>query len=190
MKKACKGLRRDMAQIELRLSNKVQKITGRREIMIRFYQGSRFDLYSKSDVFIDPEYFEYYINLAKSAAAGVKVAGNIITCTESKARKNGYILRKSGMIVIKQRLETPEVKYHRQQLERLDKMSKYILDRYAEVAGDVLSSEWLTETVDRFNHPEKYHVKASEMTIYELIELYISRKHFIFFIKNRDLPRT
>ena len=179
MKKACKGLRRDMAQIELRLSNKVQKMTGRREIMIRFYQGSRFDLYSKSDVFIDPEYFEYYINLAKSAAAGVKVAGNIITCTESKARKNGYILRKSGMIVIKQRLETPEVKYHRQQLERLDKMSKYILDRYAEVAGDVLSSEWLTETVDRFNHPEKYHVKASEMTIYELIELYISRKHLV-----------
>ena len=143
--------------------------------MIRFYQGNRFDLYSKSGVFIDPEFFEYYINLDKSAAAGVKVAGNIITCTESKARKNGYVLRKSGIIVIKQRLETPEVKYHRQQQEHLDKMSKYILDRYAEVAGDVLSSEWLTETVDRFNHPEKYHVKASEMTIYELIELYISR---------------
>ena len=168
-----------MAQIEFRLSKKVQKITGRREIMIRFYQGSRFDLYSKSGVFIDPEYFEYYVNRAKTEAAGVKIAGNIITCTESRAQKCGYILRKSGIIVIKQRLETPEVKHHRQQLERLDKMSKYILDRYAEVAGDNLSSEWLTETVDRFNHPEKYHVKASEMTIYELIELYITRKHLV-----------
>ena len=168
-----------MAQIELRISSKVQKITGRREIMLRFYQGNRFDRYSPSGIFIDPEYFEYYINRSKTEAAGVKIAGNIITCTEAKAQKNGYILRKSGMIVIKQRLETPEVKYHRQQVERLDKMMKYILDRYAEEVADELSNDWLTETVERFNHPEKFRTKASNMTIYDLIELYVTRRQLV-----------
>ena len=37
-----------MAQIELRLSSKVQKDTGKREILIRFYQGNKFDMYAKS----------------------------------------------------------------------------------------------------------------------------------------------
>ena len=48
-----------MAQIELRISSKIQKVTGRSEIMVRFFQGNSFDLYAKSEVFVSPEYFEY-----------------------------------------------------------------------------------------------------------------------------------
>ena len=63
-----------MAQVELRISSKIQKVTGRSEIMIRFFQGNTFDLYAKSEVFVSPEYFEYYINREKTekpaAAAG------------------------------------------------------------------------------------------------------------------------
>ena len=97
-----------MAQIELRISSKVQKVTGRSEIMIRFFQGNSFDLYAKSEIYINPAYFEYYINREKTEKAGVKVAGNIITASVEKATEKGYALRKSGTIVFKQRLETPE----------------------------------------------------------------------------------
>ena len=109
-----------MAQIELRISSKVQKVTGRSEIMLRFFQGNSFDLYAKSDIFINPTFFEYYINREKTEKAGVKVAGNIITASVEKAKEKGYALRKSGTIVFKQRLETPELKYHREQAERVE----------------------------------------------------------------------
>lgn len=96
-----------MAQIELRISSKIQKVTGRSEIMIRFFQGNSFDLYAKSEIFVKPEYFEYYINREKTEKAGVKVAGNMITASVAKAKEKGYALRKSGTIVFKQRLENP-----------------------------------------------------------------------------------
>ena len=51
-----------MAQIEQRLSTKVQKDTGMCEVLIRFFQGSKFNLRAKSGVFVSPEYFEYYID--------------------------------------------------------------------------------------------------------------------------------
>lgn len=117
-----------MAQIELRISSKVQKVTGRSEIMVRFFQGTSFDLYAPSEIFISPEYFEYYINRDKTEKTGVKVPGNITTASKDKAEKSGFALRKSGTIVFKQRLETPEVKYHRQQVECLEKLKKHILD--------------------------------------------------------------
>lgn len=95
-----------MAQIELRLSSKVQKVTGRSEIMIRFFQGTSFDLYAKSEIFISSDFFEYYINREKTEKSGGKIAGNAITTSIEKAKEKGYALRKSGTIVFRQRLET------------------------------------------------------------------------------------
>lgn len=165
-----------MAQIELRLSSKVQKVTGRSEIMIRFFQGTSFDLYAKSEIFISPEFFEYYINREKTEKSGVKIAGNAITTSIEKAKEKGYALRKSGTIVFRQRLETPEVKYHREQVERLEKLKKHILDHFESVTKAELSSEWLKEVVDMFNHPEKYNIKQTNKSFYELVELYIHRR--------------
>ena len=165
-----------MAQIELRISSKIQKVTGKSEIMIRFFQGTSFDLYAKSEVYVSPEYFEYYINREKTEKAGVKVPGNTITASVDKAKKNGYFLRKSGTIVFKQRLETPDVKYHRQQVERLEKLKKHILDQFESADKGSLSSDWLKEVVDRFNHPEKYSVNPESKSFYDLVELYISRR--------------
>ena len=73
-----------MAQIELRISSKIQKVTGKSEIMIRFFQGTSFDLYAKSEVYVSPEYFEYYINREKTEKAGVKVPGNTITASRQR----------------------------------------------------------------------------------------------------------
>lgn len=165
-----------MAQIEIRISSKIQKVTGKSEIMIRFFQGTSFDLYAKSEIFISPDYFEYYINREKTEKMGVKVAGNIITASTEKARKNGYALRKSGTIVFKQRLETPEVKYHRQQEEKLERLKKHILDCFEDADKSNLSSEWLIEVIDKFNHPEKYNTKSTKKTFFELVETYIHRR--------------
>ena len=165
-----------MAQIELRLSSKVQKVTGRSEIMIRFFQGTSFDLYAKSEIFISPEFFEYYINREKTEKSGVKIAGNAITTSIEKAKEKGYALRKSGTIVFRQRLETPEVKYHREHVERLEKLKKHILDHFESATKAELSSEWLKEVVDMFNHPEKYNIKQTNKSFYELVELYIHRR--------------
>lgn len=184
-----------MAQIELRMSSKVQKVTGRSEVMIRFFQGNSFDLYAKSDIFINPAYFEYYINRDKTEKSGVKVAGNIITASVEKAKEKGYALRKSGTIVFKQRLETPELKYHREQAERLERMKNHILDTFATADKKNMSSEWLKETVERFNHPEQYGVKCDSKTFYDLIEMYISRRQLApshykdFYVLSRAISR-
>lgn len=166
-----------MAQIELRISSKIQKVTGRSEIMVRFFQGNSFDLYAKSEIFVNPAYFEYYINREKTEKAGMKVAGNIITASVEKAKEKGYALRKSGTIVFKQRIETPEFKYHREQSERLEKLKNFILDRYGCADKNQMTSEWLIEVVDMFNHPEKYVPQNTTKSFYELVETYISRRH-------------
>lgn len=184
-----------MAQIELRISSKVQKVTGRSEVMVRFFQGNSFDLYAKSEVFVNPEFFEYYINREKTEKAGVKVAGNIITASVERAKEKGYALRKSGTIVFKQRLETPEFKYHREQAERLERLKNHILDSFATADKSNMTSDWLKETVDRFNHPEKYIVKNTSKSFYELVETYISRRQLApshykdFYVLSRLIAR-
>ena len=165
-----------MAQIELRISSKVQKVTGRSEIMIRFFQGSTFDLYAPSEIFINPEYFEYYVNREKTEKNGVRVQGNIITASNDKAKKSGFVLRKSGTIVFKQRLETPEAKYHREQVECLEKLKKHILDCFATADKEDLSSGWLKEVIATYHHPEKYNLKKANKSFFDLVELYISRR--------------
>jgi hypothetical protein len=170
-----------MAQIELRISSKVQKETGMCEVLIRFFQGSKFNLRAKSGIFINPEYFEYYIDRAKTESIGIKVPGNLLTATEEKAKKSHYVLRQSGTIVIKQRLETPEVKQHRELADRLDTLKRTIIEVYENNKDANLTSEWLQLVIDRHNHPDKYIVKAEEKkTFYELVEEYITKRHLAY----------
>ena len=61
-----------MAKVDLRLSGRAQD-NGKREILIRFYQGKQFNLRAKTGVFIDPDYFEYDIDWTKTVKAGVKM---------------------------------------------------------------------------------------------------------------------
>lgn len=170
-----------MAQIELRISSKIQKVTGMSEIMVRFFQGTSFDLYAPSEIFISPDYFEYYINREKTEKAGVKIPGNIITASKDKAEKSGFALRKSGTIVFKQRLATPEVKYHREQAECLETLKKHILDSFGAADKAELSSEWLKEVIDKFHHPEKYNIiRRNNKSFFDLVELYISRRQLAY----------
>lgn len=166
-----------MAQIELRLSSKIQKETGRSEIMIRFYQGSKFDFYAKSEVYVNPDFFEYYVNRSKTKEMGVSLPDNVITATLAKAERMGYALRKSGEITISKRIETPEVKYHREQEAKINKLKEVIAIKYDEADKDNINGDWFKEIVDRFNHPEKYiTAKAQGQSFYELGEQYIKKR--------------
>ncbi len=166
-----------MAQVELRLSSKIQKETGRSEVMIRFYQGSRFDLYANSEVFINPDYFEYYVNRSKTKEMGVHLPDNVITATLAKAERQGYVLRKSGEIVISKRVETPDVKYHKEQETKIIAIKQYIMNCYENADKGNLTGDWLRIVVDKFNHPEKHG--ETKRSIFEMAEDYIKKHNLV-----------
>ena len=185
-----------MAQIELRLSNKTQKETGRREILIRFYQGNKFDLYAKSEVYISPDYFEYYIDRKKTEASGVKIPSNTLSATEAEAAKRGFLLRKSGFLAIKKRIETIDVKYHREQESRINSLKDFIIGNFEKTEKTSLTSDWLKEMVDRFHYPEKYTVvKKHDLSFYDLVEKYIMERQLadgharVFRVLAREVSR-
>ena len=164
-----------MAKIELRLSSKVQSETGRQEVLIRFHEGKKFCLYAKSGIYVSPEYFEYYIDRAKTEANNVSVPSKLITITQKKAKSKGYILYNRGIICISNhRLETPEVRWHKEKTETLEKLSKAIMECYEQSAITEIQGDWLKKIVDNFNHPEV--VEKHEKTFYELTEGYIKRR--------------
>lgn len=166
-----------MATIELRLSNKIQKETGRAEIMIRFFHN-HIDIYAKSEVFINPDYFEYYIDRKKTIKPLKPIPANAITASVTVAKKNGWILRNSGIIVVcKRRIKNDEVKYHELQAERIEKIKKQIALSFESTPQGALTKKWLLSIIDKQNHPEKYLPKEErKVSFYELVELYITKR--------------
>lgn len=112
-----------MAKLELRLSSKVQNATGRSEILISLFYN-RMTFRAKSRIFINPDYFLFYIDWQKTEDLA-KGIGKVVKRTKdglsslTKAQKNGYILRTCGELDIRQTLETPEVLYHREKRKEL-----------------------------------------------------------------------
>lgn len=165
-----------MAQLELRLSSKIQKESGRSEIMFRFFNGKAFDLYSGSEIYISPDYFEYFINRSKTEKNGVKVPGHATTSTKKEAEQKGYVLRQSGNIVIRKRIESPEVTYHKAQVERLESLKDYVINQFQDADKTNLPTKWLRDVIDRYNHPEKYIPKEEVKSFYDLAEIYIKKR--------------
>ena len=164
-----------MAKIELRLSSKVQSETGRQEVLIRFHEGKKFCLYEKSGIYVSPEYFEYYIDRAKTEANNVSVPSKLVTITQKKAESKGYVLFNRGIICVSNhRLETPEVKWHKEKAESMEQLSKFIIECYEKSAKSEIQGDWLKNVVERYNHPQI--VEKHEKTFYELTDDYIKRR--------------
>ena len=188
-----------MAQIEIRLSQKVNKTTGRAEVLLRLYQGKQYDLYAKTGIFILPRYFEYYINVKKTENNGVEVPPRCMTMNREEALKRNIVLFDRGEIVVNARILTAEVKYHKEQLQLLSDLKMSIFMALEQVDPHQLSSDWLNDTIDRFLHPEKFIIidedKQKEPSFFELMELYLERKKFsldhtkAFRVLIRDLAR-
>lgn len=167
-----------MATIELRLLNKVQKETGMSEVKIVLrYSGH--DLYAKSGIFVNPSFFEFYIDRRKTTNPLRPLPENKTTATMEKAEKNGWALRNNGIIVSSAKtLQTPIVKYHNEQWAKMEELKKTIVNAFNDAADkESLTSEWLIEIVDKYHHPEKYDVRAKERTFYELAEEFITKPH-------------
>ena len=171
-----------MATISFRLSNKVFDETGRREILIRLTGGRGIDLYAKSEVYVSPDYFEYYVDRAKTESLGVRVPSKTVTATVADADKSHYILKNSGLLVVRKRVETPEVKYHREQLRRIDSMREAIETAFESADRKTITRDWLSRFVDAFNHPDR--LTGGKKDIVELSESYIKDKGFCYVNQN------
>ena len=169
-------------KIKLSLSAKTDK-SGRAEVMIRLFNGSQINQRAKSDIKINPDFFGFYIDRNKTEELGIKVDSKVVTATRKEADKRGYILRDSGEIVIKQRIDTPEVLYHKEQKKRSEGLCDAITDTYDTTHIDDVKSDknWLRTLVDKFNHPERYQSKStSKKTFFELLQDYLDKKQFSY----------
>lgn len=167
-----------MAKIELRLSRKAMKETGRKEVMIRFFHSS-IDLYSKSGVFVSPDFFEYYIDRKRTHNPKKPIPQNAITATEAIAVKNGWSLRDSGEIVANnRRTETEEVKLHKALSKRIDEIKVRIIEEYEKTDKATITKDWLKGVIDSINNPiEKTVGNSKAIDIYSLVEAYIKKRH-------------
>ena len=144
-----------MATIEFRLSSKVNP-EGRQEIMIRLFHGKKFNLRSKSRIFVDPSFFEYYVNRdATFKNYGVEIPFKVITARKDEAEKNGWDWYDRGIIVINSRVQTPEVKEARKAEKKLSLLKTFITDSLQNANIDNVDSKWLKSIVDLFHDGEK-----------------------------------
>lgn len=167
-----------MTKLEARLSKRILKETGRSEVLIRFYDGKKWDLYAGSEIYVTPEHFAYLIDTKACARLNIKVP-KLGMATLPESVKYGYPLKmKEGDIIVKERIETEDVRYHREQQQRLNDLKQYILKTYEECDKDSIKGDWLDNVIDRFNHPEKFKVKVK--SFFELFNEYLDKKQFCY----------
>lgn len=196
-----------MAKIEFRLSSKIQKDSGRSEILITL-KHLHFNMRAKSEIFINPQFFEHDIDW-KQTEAMAKREGRVFkrtndkTATERKAIKNGYILRESGILEVRQTIETDDVKFHKVQRDKLNRLRDEIISQFESADKSSLDNDWLKDVIDKYNHPEKYSrvIERKKKTIYEIIEEYtitpdrkthqpLAESHArVFFVLSRAIAR-
>lgn len=166
-----------MAQVELKLSSKVQKETGRSEILMRIRLDKNRDVYSGTRLFVQPHHFLWYIDRRNSKKLGIDIPARISMISLDNANKKGYPILQRGEVVIKELVETPDVCWDKQQKVKLDELLKIVISSVE--AKSTLTSEELKMIVDKFHNPSAYLPKnEKKLTIYELGEIYLEKKDF------------
>ena len=152
-----------MATIELRLSPKIQKETGRSEILLRLFQGSKLNLRAKSGVYVTAEHFEYFIDRKRTFLNGVSVPDKATSVTMKEAVKNGYVVFERGDVFVRNRIASEDKTYHDNAKKKIEELKQTILESYEIADKDVVSSDWLQMVIDKFHHPEKYIPKDEQL---------------------------
>lgn len=193
-----------MAKLELRLSSKVQNATGRSEILISLFYN-RMTFRAKSRIFINPDYFLFYIDWQKTEDLA-KGIGKVVKRTKdglsslAKAQKNGYILRTCGELDIRQTLETPEVLYHREKRKELTILREYILKAFENADKKKIKSDWLRKTIDGYyqQQDEQDNAQKKEQAhnlIYPYIDRYVKKRQLaephsrVYYVLSRAIAR-
>lgn len=169
-----------MATIELRLSSKMNKTTLKKEVMIRFYSGHTIDQRSGTEIFSDDDHFAYYINIAATQRKGVSVPPKQLLATKKDAEAKGYVLTNRGEYIVKERINSPQINYLRLQKSTLEKLCRHIEEEYTRADKKHLSPDWLTLTIEKYNHPERIKVEEPDKTIYELAEEFLEAKEYSY----------
>lgn len=151
-----------MATIELRLSPKIQKETGRSEILLRLFQGSKLNLRAKSGVYVTAEHFEYFIDRKRTFLNGVSVPDKATSVTMKEAVKNGYVVFERGDVFVRNRIASEDKTYHDNAKKKIEELKQIILESYEIADKDAVSSDWLQMIIDKFHHPEKYIPKDKQ----------------------------
>ena len=150
--------------------------------MIRLFHG-RIDMYAPSGIFINPDYFSFYIDRRKNEREGVQVPPKVTMATEDEAVRRGWHIKASGTMAICKRLETPEVAYHREQQRRLDALTGAAVKAFEGADKAEMSSQWLRVVIDKYHHPDKYKPvtdRQGKPTLHELVCEYLSRKTYSY----------
>ena len=189
-----------MANIDLKLSSKEDKITHRSEILIRFYQGQKIDFRVKTGLFIQPRHFRYFVNRTATKKQGVDIPDKITSVCKDEAKAKGYVVTTRGEVVITDRLITPDVLYEKEQARLLVDLQTIIMDAFVKVDKENIPDDWLDKIVRKFhqhgnvvNPKKKRGVK--KISIYDLAEEYLEKKRFsydhtkAFRVLVRDLAR-
>lgn len=147
-----------MATLEFRLSGKESKATGTREVLARFYNGTKFNLRAKTSIFIDKGHFAYVINRRATEEAWRAAGKNktlpvkVTSATEAEAVKHGYIIYDRGEIVVTERVVTPIVKNAIEAKNALASLAAVIETAYQqEPDADALVPQWLQMVVDKYH---------------------------------------
>lgn len=140
---------------------------------------SKHDLSAKSGIFVNPAFFEYYIDRKKTINPKRPFPENKNTTTLEKAVKNGWAVRKSGIIVSSTKaIQTKEVEEHNTTAEKMEELKKAIISAYNDATDkESLTSAWLMEIVDKYHHPDKYDIAVKPKTFAELAEEYYTIPH-------------
>ena len=64
------------------------------------------------------------MNRAQTEKNGVHVPNKVTTVTKEDAIKKGYCLRKSGEIVINERIETGDIKEERERIKKINNLKQ------------------------------------------------------------------
>lgn len=165
-----------MATIELRKASKSD------EILIRFYQGSKFNLRAKSGIFCDAKFFAYVIDQKATLKAwseeGKRAQLKATTATTTEAAKHGYILLDRGDFVDTTfRLMTPEVESFMEARKAMQQLQSLIIDEYHAADPAVLRGKWLQDVVDAF-HGRSTAKDAADapLTMQQLGKAYLAAK--------------
>lgn len=174
-----------MANIDLKLSSKEDKITHRSEILIRFYQGQKIDFRVKTGLFIQPRHFKYFVNRAATKKQGVDIPDKITSVCKDEAKAKRYVVTTRGEVVITDRLITPDVLYDKEQARLLVDLQTIIMDAFVKVDKENIPDDWLDKIVRKFhqhgnvvNPKKKRGVKR--ISIYDLAEEYLEKKRFSY----------
>lgn len=88
---------------------------------------------------------------------------------------------RNGDIVVNRRKVGNDVKYHEEQLKRMNELCAYIMGEVSETPKEQICADWFKNVVDRFNHPEKYAPQVeAKKTFYELADEYLEKKAFSY----------